>query len=50
MLNLTILLQILVVNKIFDINTVNSIESSNKLIEKFIELKTRKLSKLEKLF
>ena len=49
MLKIIILLQIFNNNKIFTINKIENIESGNKLIEKLIRLKTRKLSKLRKL-
>ena len=53
MLKIIILLQLfitnkmLIVNKIFIINELYDIESSDKLIEKFIKPKIRKLSKLK---
>ena len=37
--------KIFVANKIFNVNEVGDIESNNKSIEKFIELKTKKLFK-----
>ena len=44
-LKTTILLQVLIVIKILIINNIGSIKGSNKLIKKFIEPKTEKLSK-----
>ena len=38
-----------IVNKIFAANKASGVEDGNKLIEKFIKLKTRKLSKSRKL-
>ena len=44
------LLQIFAVNKMLALNKINIVENGGKLIEKSIELKTRKSSKSQKLF
>ena len=38
----------LIINKIFIINKIDGIKDNDELVKKFIELKIRKLSKLEK--
>ena len=49
MLKTTVTLQVLVTNDALAANKVNGIEGGDKLIEKFVELKTEKLLKSEKL-
>ena len=49
MLKITVLSHMLIANKMLAHNEVGDIESSNKLIEKSIKLKIRKLLKSQKL-
>ena len=44
-LKIIIFYKVLIANKIFTINKINTIKSDNKLIEKFIKSKIKKLSK-----
>ena len=49
MLKIILLLQIFIINKVFIINKLSGIKSNNKLIKKFVEPKTKKLFKSQKL-
>ena len=48
-LEIILILQVFVANKIYIVNEISNIEGDNKLIEKFIELKIKKLFKSQKL-